>query len=140
VTDWARVDNLARTAWWPWRHHPDIEDIAQECRIVAWRHAEKPDAVIVTIARRRIIDCLRSWHGDRRAGRRPPPVLVPLDGHDRPTVDELPPSVSWGLAGRHAVIADGLASGERPQEIAATIGVSPSRVSQHIAELRKLVV
>ncbi|NBW09927.1 MAG: sigma-70 family RNA polymerase sigma factor [Caulobacteraceae bacterium] len=138
MNDWARLERLARRAAAKWYAHSDHDDLLQECRIAAWEHADKDDTLIVVICRRRIIDCLRSWHGDRR---RPVPVLVPLGEHDAVTVaDELPLSVSWGLAGRHAVIIDGLASGERPQDLAAVIGVHPSRVSQHIAELRKLVV
>ena len=139
MTDRARLERLAQRGAARWRSHSDWEDLLQECRVVAWRHADEPDGVILWRCRCICIDCLRSWRGDRRLANGPL-QYVSLDGHDIVDQDELPPSVSWGLAERHAVIADGLASGERPSDIAATIGVHPSRVSQHIAELRKLVV
>lgn len=136
MTEWARLDGLARQAARKWAAHSDHADLLQEARIVAWRNADAPDAHVVRLCSLRIIDCLRSWHGDRRwaVGHR---TIVPLERDVATMGDDLPPSVSWGLAGRHAVIADGLASGERPSDIAARLGVHPSRVSQHIAQLRE---
>lgn len=136
MTEWARLERLARQAARKWSAHGDHADLLQEARIVAWRHADEPDAVIRWRCSCRIIDCLRSWHGDRRhaVGHR---TIVPLE-HDIPTMgDDLPMSLQLGIAGRHAVIADGLASGERPSDIAARLNVHPSRVSQHIAQLRE---
>lgn len=137
MTEWARLERLARQAARRWQAHGDHADLLQECRIVAWRNAAAPDAHIVRLCSLRCVDCLRSWHGDRR---RPVPVLVPLGDNDGATVDELAVSASWGLAGRHALIAEGLASGKRPSDIAAELGVHPSRVSQLIGELRQLIV
>jgi DNA-directed RNA polymerase specialized sigma24 family protein len=138
VSEWDRLERLSRIAARKWAAHSDHADLLQECRIVAWRNAAAPDAHIVRLCSLRCIDCLRSWHGDRR---RPVPVLVPLGDHDAAVTDDLPVSASWGLAdARLAHIADGLSVGQRPSDIAATLGVHPSRVSQHIAELRELVV
>lgn len=136
MTDRARLERLAHRGAARWSSHSSHEDLVQECRIVAWRHADEPDHLILVRCRSRCIDCLRSWHGDRRHR---VPTLVPLTADPGVAADELAVATSWGLAGRLAVVATALASGERPCDIADDLGVHPSRVSQHKAQLRQLI-
>lgn len=140
MTGPAGADSPAERAARRWARHSDAEDLLAECRIVEWQHRDEPAGVILWRCRNRIIDVLRSTRGDSRTN---PPTVVPLEDHHVPGAEDpdLAPSVSWGLPGRLGVVADLLAAGERPCDIAAGPlgGLHPSRVSQLKAEIRRRI-
>lgn len=148
MTEWARLERLARIAAAKWSADRDAEDILQECRIAAWQHADEPDAHIVRSCRFRAMDWLKATRGRENGRIRKPDTLMGRGDHaSHHTRDPrfespftwLARSECWGVSGRLGVIADALAAGYPKQDIAAALEISPGRVSQLIAELRELV-
>lgn len=145
VTDLAAALTIADRATSKWRAKPHHDDVNQAARIAAWRTfaagLRAPGAVYGS-ARSAAIDELRRLTG-RGAARRLRRHLS-IDHATwvepvRPDPDPLSPSQLYGLTGRHAVLADAIAAGELGQDIAAVLGVHPSRVSQLRLELRSAI-
>lgn len=103
------------------------------------------DAYVRRVVRSRLIDAERASRG--RGGRngvlglrdRPLALIDDADGGDT-DVDEVVVAdmIRWLARGDHRTetILTGLAAGERRQDIAAVVGVTPGRVTQIVAEVR----
>ncbi len=143
LRDALSIADEATRRWRRQRHH---DDVAQAARIAAWRtfdrgHRTRP--AIYRSAHSAAIDELRRITG-RRAGTRAARITTSIDhisyvetpGDDP---DPIPPSLQYGLTGRHAVIVDLVAAGELRQDIAAELGVHPSRVTQLLREVRRAI-
>lgn len=130
---------IARSACAPWVGHPDHADYLQEARLLAWRHDLPVGGLAVIIVRRRLIEQWRTAnHICHRTGQ-PRGVTVPagLDVTDTEHHDSPDVALEYGLTGRLATIAAGLAAGHPKQDVADELGVSPARVSHLLHDLRK---
>jgi DNA-binding NarL/FixJ family response regulator len=141
MESWQRV---ARSVSWKWRRHSLAEELEATAAFAAWQHRDDHPSLMVTAARSAMIDELRRCTGGRRtsARRRGHAATFPSDRNDfAASTDHEPfsPATLYGLRGRMAVIANALALGESKVEIARRLGVTPSRVSQLIHELREIV-
>ena len=137
--DWDRLTRLVVIAGRSWRSHRLWPDLRQEGLVVAWQNRDLSDAFIITKARSRMIDVARRELG-RNDGRPRRHELLVIDAAPdtfvAACVDPVDPVLEWDLSGRKRVIAEQLIDGATKQEIAAEIGVSPSRVSQLLAVWR----
>ncbi len=129
---------IARSACAPWVGHPDHPDYMQEARLLAWRHDLPVGGLAVTIVRRRLIEQWRTANHINHTTYEPRAVTVPtgLDATDSEHHDSPDVALEFGLTGRLATIAAGLAAGHPKRVIAAELGVSPARVSHLLHDLR----
>lgn len=139
-----RYDMVARQACSLWRDHRDWEDNLQEARLLAWQNRGiKNDRHLVGLVRLRMIDHFRRTtpYNKRKKQLRITSVLVGDEGlgfFDTDHHDHHDPLLDYGnLTGPLRTIAAGLARGDRKQDIADELGVSPARVSQLLPDLRK---
>gem|GEM_PF-7043676 len=134
MTDWRGLERIADRAA---RRFPSLwrDDIRQEALLAAWQHEDNL-ALAAVAARRRAIDHARHL-GGRHLGRQRR-VLVEFDAarHSATVAEYEPLELPW-VDERHRYIGRRLAVGDHKDEIAADLGVSPSRVSQLIAEMRE---
>lgn len=140
VHDLAAALDIADRATSKWRSKSHHDDVNQAARIAAWRTFDaghRHPGVIYRSARSAAIDELRrlTGRGDaaRAAGRTATLDFVHGGSCDP---DPFTPSQLYGLTGRPALLADAIAVGELGQDIAAALGVHPSRVSQLRHDLR----
>lgn len=146
VTDLSAALTIADRATSKWRAKPHHDDVNQAARIAAWRTfaaGHRAPGAVYGSARSAAIDELRRLTGRGAARRLRRHLSIdhvtwvePAGHHDR---DPFPPSQLYALTGRHAVLADAIAAGELGQDIAAALGVHPSRVSQLRLELRTAI-
>ena len=147
VHDLAAALTIADEATCRWTGMTDHEDLRQVARIAAWRtfdHGHRDRALVYRAARCAAIDELRRLTGHRTSTRDARRTLsidhvtwVERAGQE---LDEpLEPSHLYGLTGRHAVIADLVGAGELHQDIATVLGVHPSRVTQLLHEMRRVI-
>lgn len=143
VHDLTAALTIADDATCRWRRKPHHDDVNQAARIAVWRtfdagHHDR--RILYRTARSAAIDELRRLTGRsdaaRAAGRTVTLDFVHAVHRD---CEPFPPSQLYGLTGRLAVLADAIAAGELGQDIAAALGVHPSRVSQLRTDLRRAI-
>jgi hypothetical protein len=134
---------VARRVARKWRTHTLGEELEATAMWAAWKHRDLPAPHIGAICRTAMIDELRRCTGRSATGARRQGLGVtqPTERIDQLATCDDAESVStlYGLTGRMAFIADSLASGDRRVDIARHLGVDPSRVTQLIRELRRLI-
>lgn len=114
---------------------PWVDDVAQAATIAAWQARPGCEAVAARCA---AIDELRRLSGHGRRGGRTVVQVPDLDGV---TVDSYPSdSALTLLRGRDRLIGALIAGGWSGASIAAALGVSPARVSQIVARIRRTVI
>ena len=122
----------AGTACHRWRSDRDYDDLIQTAVVYGWEHPELSAGTMVWLMRARAIDWLRL-----RDGRTFDQRLVELPVHVSVGARDLPVSVTYGLSGRDAVMAEMLSLGYLKSEVAERLGVHPSRVSQLLSLWRR---
>ena len=133
-------EELILNAVGKWSWDRDFEDLKQELYICLMEFPDDwKDGKVVVFLRYRAIDWLRKR--DRRYNLGHLKELLGLDElFDPPSKEEgLKPSVLLGLSGREAVIADLWYEGFDMEKIGKSLGISQSRVSQIVADIRKKV-
>ena len=134
-----RLQQIARSSVARWHRHPYHDDLLQIALLAAHQNQELPNAWIGQRCKIAVITELRRWYG-RKGTYRYRAEHVGFDEALDLTVDDHPnPAVELGLTGRHHVIASRLAAGYTKVQVAAELGVHPSRVSHHLTEMRSLL-
>lgn len=133
-------EKLIKMALYKFKHDRDYEDLQQELYIHLMSFPDEwSDGRVVVILQFRAIDWLRNRDRRYRNGELRP--IIGLEGWAEPTEDEpIPrPSVFLGLSGREGTVADMWYDGHLGEYIAKEIGVTQSRVSQIVSDIRKKV-
>lgn len=154
MLDWDHIDRVA--ACYAHDHHADPDEYVAQARYAVLVELDrKPELEHATpqllgvIVRRRLCD----WHR-REHGRRSDRWTVPLELVPEPMLEQPLPEgfAGWlcDLIDRHAPdgkrslstdewhrLIDDIAHGEPRQSAADRIGVDVTRISQHVAELRR---
>lgn len=141
MTDWDRLEGLARQSASQWRKHWLYQDLLQEALLAAWQNEDEPDAHIVRIGRNRVVDAVRVMLG--RTGTHKFHGLTGQTGvedwHETLVTydDSYDAALELGVSGRDALIVEMLAAGARRTDIAEVLDVCPARVSQLVGSLRR---
>jgi hypothetical protein len=142
IQEWEKQANKAASRWYGHELYADARSAAFSA---AWHNRDEPVRVIKHLCKIAIIDEFRLLNG------RPGSALYEglqktyTDEHGILTrvpmesADSIPPSLSYGLTGQLALIADRLSEGHHKCDIAAELGFHPSRVSQLIEKIQKVV-
>ena len=119
-----------------WHRHPYHDDLLQIALLAAHQNQNLPNSWIGQRCKIAVIDELRRWCGRRGTARYQAEHVGFDEALDLTVDDYLNPAVELGLTGRHYLIATRLAAGYTKRQIAAELGVHPSRISHHLTEIR----
>ncbi len=134
------MNMIVKKAVSKWHFSNVYDDLVQIARIAYWEscNEDDPDYVMVTKVRRRTIDGWRRLSG--RSKYRFECVEIPEEKYHPAIMDQEYFSIEClNLPEKHSLVVSYIASGLLKSEVAELLGITPSRISQILAETRRIL-
>lgn len=151
--NWKQLERVAESLTFGYSTYAFYDDLVQIALIALWQNIDKDTSLRNSIAKRRVIDEFRRlthYRSNREVKLTMIPLTVESDDGDTFTHDdavvvdfdqalELEELLSKFEKLQHRQIALGLLQDKTKAEIAGEMGIHPSRVSQNLTEIRKML-